>query len=318
MATVTDLGNDVYQIDTEQSGYVGITAGYLIRGSKPTLIETGTSSSAQVVIDSLATLGIGTSDLANIVVTHIHLDHAGGSGHLTKYFPKATLMAHQRGAKHLVDPSKLMASARRVFGPAIDTLMGELLPTDAARVIAIDDVAEIDLGDGRTLKSYYAPGHASHHVGLLDSQTGDLYVGDAAGVYVPETDTVRPATPPPDFNLEIALNTIQLFEELEPKRLLFSHYGPNMEIENTLQRSREELHLWVELVRQARSVEMDLDHAVSMIAEKTRERYQKLFDNPEVVKRFEALNSTAANIVGINRWLDKSDGFTYSFGDAAT
>jgi glyoxylase-like metal-dependent hydrolase (beta-lactamase superfamily II) len=314
---VTPLGNEVFQIDTEQSGYPGITAGYLIRGSKPCLVETGTASSAETVIAALNTVGIQKDDLATIVVTHVHLDHAGGAGHLTSHFPKAQLIAHERGARHLVDPSRLMASARRVFGQLLDDVMGELLPTPAERVISLGDVGKIDLGDGRSLNTYYAPGHASHHIGLVDSATGDLYVGDAAGVYIQETKTQRPATPPPDFDLEVTLKSIELFRSLAPTRLLFSHYGPVAEVDETLDGSIEELRLWVELVRDARTEHLALDHAVAMIREKTHERYQRLFNDPALSHRFEELNSTEANIVGINRWLDKIENSKYSFGDAA-
>ncbi len=315
--TVTALGDEVFQIDTEQSGYAGITAGYLIRGSKPCLVETGTARSSETVIAALKELGIEKEDLATIVVTHVHLDHAGGAGHLTSHFTKAQLIAHERGARHLVDPSRLMASARRVFGSLLDDVMGELLPTAAERVVSLGDFGKIDLGNGRSLDTYYAPGHASHHIGLVDSISGDLYVGDAAGVYIQETKTQRPATPPPDFDLEITLNSIELFRSLAPKRLLFSHYGPVTDIEETLDGSIEELRLWVELVQTARSEKLDLDHAIAMIKEKTHERYERLFKDPALSHRFEELNSTGANIVGINRWLDKVEHSDYSFGDAA-
>ncbi len=315
--TVTPLGNEVYQIDTKQSGYEGITAGYLIRGAKPCLVETGTATSAETVIAALADLGIGAADLATIVVTHVHLDHAGGAGHLTTHFPKARLVAHERGARHLVDPSRLMTSARRVFGRILDEVMGELLPTPAERVTPLGETGKIDLGDGRSLDTFYAPGHATHHIGLVDSTSGDLYVGDAAGIYIQETKTQRPATPPPDFNLNIALDSIAAFRSIKPARLLFSHYGPVSDIDEVLDRSVEEMNLWVELVRQARTQLMDLDHAIEMIKEKTRQRYQNLLANPALSQRFEELNSTGANIVGINRWLDSIEGSEYSFGDAA-
>ena len=315
--TITPLGDDVFQIDTEQSGYPGITAGYLIRTSKPCLVETGTASSSETVISALRQLGIQQKDLATIVVTHVHLDHAGGAGHLTSHFAKSQLIAHERGARHLVDPSRLMASARRVFGTLLDEVMGELLPTPIERVVSLGDVGKIDLGDGRFLDTFYAPGHASHHIGLVDTSSGDLYVGDAAGVYIQETKTQRPATPPPDFDLEITLKSIELFRSLAPKRLLFSHYGPVTEVDQTLDVSIEELRLWVELVKDARHEQLDLDHAIAMIKEKTHERYTRLFNDPALAHRFEELNSTGANIVGINRWLDKIEESEYSFGDAA-
>ncbi len=205
---ITDLGNDVYQIDTRMAGYQGITAGYLIRSSRPCLVETGTSTSAPVVQAALASLGIGARDLATVVVTHIHLDHAGGVGDIASMFGAAQVVVHEKGARHLADPTRLMASARMVYGDALDVLFGSMMPVPADRLRTLDDVGAIDLGDGRRLSSYYSPGHAQHHVGLLDSLSGDLYVGDAAGVYIPETGDLRPATPPPDFDLSVALASI--------------------------------------------------------------------------------------------------------------
>jgi len=130
---VTDLGHEVYQIDTRMAGYDGITAGYLIRGERPCLVETGTAPSAPVVRDALASLGVGPSDLATVVVTHIHLDHAGGTGDIARMFPAAEVVVHELGARHLADPSRLMASARMVYGDELDELFGTLAPTPAAR-----------------------------------------------------------------------------------------------------------------------------------------------------------------------------------------
>ncbi len=300
-----DLGHQTFGIDTQMSGYDGITAGYLVRTSRPCLVETGTAASAARVTAELAALGIGPTDLATIVVTHIHLDHAGGVGDLAAAFPTAQVVVHEAGASHLADPERLMRSARRVFGDdVVDTVLGVLRPTAADRIQVLGDVGSIDLGDGRTLRSYHAPGHARHHVGLLDSDTGDLYVGDAAGIYVPETADVRPATPPPDFDLELACRSLDRFRELEPTRLLFSHFGPVSDVAATLDRSEEELRLWVELVAEARGDGLDLDHAVARVVERTRDRYAAFFARPDRSEAFEALSPTSSNVAGILRYLD--------------
>jgi glyoxylase-like metal-dependent hydrolase (beta-lactamase superfamily II) len=307
--SITDLGQDVFQIDTRMAGYEGVTAGYLIRGSRPCLIETGTAPSAPVVRSALQALGIGPTDLATIVVTHIHLDHAGGTGDLAADFPAAQVVVHEKGAHHLADPSKLMASARRVYGDSLDTLFGELAPTPGERITALGGTGTVDLGDGRRLDSHYSPGHAKHHVGLLDSATGDLYVGDAAGVYLPETGDLRAATPPPDFDLGLALGSVRMFGALQPTRLLFSHYGPVQDVDATLQRSAEEIQVWVEETRRARGAMRDLDHAVAMVAERTRDRYQALQEgaDPLAGEKLERLTSTPANVAGIMRWLEKTE-----------
>ena len=304
-ANVTDLGNDVFMIDTRMGGYEGITASYLIRGSRPCLIETGTARSAPLVIDELARLGVESGDLGTVVVTHIHLDHAGGVGDIAAAFPAAQVAVHARGARHLADPSRLVASAHRVFGEAMDRLFGDLLPTAPERLLVIDDVGRIDLGDGRRLEAFHNPGQASHHLGLVDSLTGDLYTGDAAGVFVPQTAEVRPATPPPDFDLDLTLDSLQRMRDTRATRLLFSHYGPVSDVEGTLEASELELHRWIAWVQQAREISPDLDHAVALVRERDREANTAFYADDDRVERFEELSSVAANVSGISRWLDQ-------------
>jgi glyoxylase-like metal-dependent hydrolase (beta-lactamase superfamily II) len=196
-----------------------------------------------------------------------------------------------------------MASAARVFGDVLDDLFGRLRPTDAERITVLQDGDSIDLGGGRRLDSFDSPGHARHHVGLVDSLSGDLYTGDAAGVWTPETGDLRPATPPPDFDLDAALRSLERMRERGATRLLFSHFGPVTEVETTLDRSVEELRLWVELVRGARADGLDLDHAVARVRERTAERYA-LRSVPEIEQKIEVLSSTEADVAGIWRWLD--------------
>jgi len=307
-SAITELGHDVFQIDTRMAGYPGVTAAYLIRSERPCLVETGTGPSAPVVRDALAVLGIGPGDLATVVVTHIHLDHAGGAGDIAGMFPHADVVVHERGARHLVDPSRLMKSARMVYGDELDELFGGLAPTPVDRIRAVEETGTVDLGGGRRLDSHYSPGHAKHHVGLLDSVTGDLYVGDAAGVYIPETADLRPASPPPDFDLETALTSLRMFASLRPARLLFSHFGPVGAVDEVLARSAEELHVWVDEVSRAHGAGLNLDHVVAMVHERTKERYAVFGPDADadVAARFARGGGTASNVAGIMHWLDRS------------
>jgi glyoxylase-like metal-dependent hydrolase (beta-lactamase superfamily II) len=291
------------------AGYTGVTAGYLIRGDRPCLVETGTAPSAPVVRDALAALGVGPDDLATVVVTHIHLDHAGGTGDIAAMFPAAEIVVHELGARHLADPSRLMASARLVYGDDLDELFGILAPTPADRIRAVERTGVVDLGGGRRLESHYSPGHAKHHVGLLDSVSGDLYVGDAAGIYIPDTGDMRPATPPPDFDLDTALSSLRTFAALAPTRLLFSHFGPVTAVDQALDRSAAEIRIWVEETRHARRAGLDLDHAAAMVAERTRQRYRVLADgaDPELAAKYDRISGAQANVAGIMRWLDKTE-----------
>ncbi len=304
---ITELGNEVFQIDTRMAGYGGVTAGYLIRADRPCLIETGTAPSAPVVRDALAELGVGPSDLATVVVTHIHLDHAGGSGDIAGMFPEAQIVVHEYGAPHLADPARLNASARMVYGDELDELFGELTAIPAERIRAVDRRDSIDLGGGRRLDTHHSPGHAKHHVGLIDSVSGDLYVGDAAGIYVQATGDMLPATPPPEFDLDVALESLRLFRSLQPTRLLFSHYGPVDAVDQTLQRSAEEIQVWVEATRAAKraGLGLNLDHAAAMVRERTRQRYAVMQD-PEAAARYERTAPAAGNVAGILFWLGRS------------
>jgi glyoxylase-like metal-dependent hydrolase (beta-lactamase superfamily II) len=302
-----DLGGEVFAIDTLMGGHEGITAGYLIRSERPCLVETGAARSAPVVTAALASLGVGPHDLATIVVTHIHLDHAGGTGDVAEAFPDAEVVVQERGARHLISPDRLVASAKRVFGEMMDRIFGDLRPTPADRVRAVAEVGEVDLGGGRTLQAHHSPGHAQHHLGLLDSATGDLYVGDAAGIYLPEFDVVRASTPPPDFDLETSIESLRKFTSLGPSRLVFSHFGPVSDVESVLQRSEEELHYWVEQVREVRPVAGDLDHAVELVRARVADRYPRLRANAARDAAIEELSSVRANVMGINRYLEQQD-----------
>ena len=306
-AGITPLGDDVFQIDTRMAGYTGITAGYLIRSDRPCLVETGTAPSAPIVRDALAALGVGPRDLSTVVVTHIHLDHAGGVGDIAQMFPAARVVVHARGARHLADPSRLMASARTVYGDDLDRLFGTLAPTPAERIDTVGETGVVDLGGGRRLDSHYSPGHAKHHVGLLDSVSGDLYVGDAAGMYLPETGDLRAGTPPPDFDLDAALASVALFGALRPERLLFSHYGPVGEVQETLERSAEEIKVWVDETRKAHREGLDLDHAVALVHERTKDRYRGLQPGVDEYagEKLLRLSNTEANVAGIMHWLER-------------
>ena len=202
----TEIAPGVLQIDTLLGGWHQVTAGYLITGEAPVLVETGSQTSVPHLLSALDELGVAPADLAGVAVTHIHLDHAGGVGDVAAAFPQATVYVHERGARHLVDPTKLVNSAAMVYGDLLDSLYGRLTPTDAARVQVLEDGDEVVVSSNRTLTTVDSPGHAKHHLALHDSDSGLLFAGDAVGVRLPDVGVLRPATPPPDFDLDQALD----------------------------------------------------------------------------------------------------------------
>jgi glyoxylase-like metal-dependent hydrolase (beta-lactamase superfamily II) len=155
-----------------------------------------------------------------LLLTHIHLDHAGASGVLARRFPNLRVYVHEVGAPHLVDPAKLLASAERLYGDDMDRLWGEFAPVPAERVVALGDS-----GEAEGLRYAHVPGHASHHVAYLDESTGDAFTGDTAGVQIPPSGVTVAPTPPPDIDLEAWLDSIELIRSWGPQRVCITHFG---------------------------------------------------------------------------------------------
>jgi len=293
----------VRQLDTLLGGWDRVTAGFLIEGPKPALVETGSQTSVATVREALGAAGLGPDDLRWLVLTHVHLDHAGGIGDLAVAFPKATVVVHERGARHLADPSRLVDSAARVYGPLLDSLYGRMLPVPAERIVAAADGHRVDVGDGRSLLLVDSPGHAKHHHGVLDEQTGTLLVGDAVGVRLPDAGVLRPAVPPPDFDLEAAIGSLRRFAELRPVQVVLTHYGPVPDAQATLSEAEELMRTWVEIAE--RVVAADPGAGVAEIAAAlTAEAAAPLAGLPEAVReRMETLNGVHSNAAGIERYL---------------
>jgi len=264
-------------------------------------VETGSQSSVPVVLDALAALGVGPADLAGIVVTHIHLDHAGGVGDLARAFPNATVHVHPVGARHLADPARLVASAARVYGDMLDGLYGRLDPTPAERINALDDGEEIRVGPGRSLVAVHSPGHASHHLALHDSETGVLFTGDAAGVRLPDVGVLRPATPPPDFDLDLALASLRRFADRRPSALALAHFGLLTHDPATLLAEAEHvLREWAAVAEAAWARGDDVAAALAAAF------------GADPTETMAALNGVHSNAAGLRRWLDRRDGGTTS------
>ncbi|HXW32650.1 MAG TPA: MBL fold metallo-hydrolase, partial [Acidimicrobiales bacterium] len=181
MTSTREIAPGVIQIDTLLGGWERVTAGYLVTGTSPVLVETGSQSSVPVLLEALGDLGVDAGQLAGVAVTHIHLDHAGGVGDVARAFPAATVYVHPKGARHLADPRRLVDSAAQVYGSLLDSLYGRLDPTPAERIHVREDGEELAVGGGRVLVTVDSPGHAKHHLALHDSDSGILFAGDAVG-----------------------------------------------------------------------------------------------------------------------------------------
>lgn len=302
MPRTIPLDAGIVAIDTEMAGMSELVAAYLVPGESPALVETGPATVARTVVDGLASLGLGAGDVAHLVVSHVHLDHAGGAGDLVDAFPNATVVVHREGARHVADPAKLMASAYRVFGERLDELFGPLRPVPRERLRAVDEGDRVDLGGGRHLEVMYAPGHARHHMAVQDSQSGVLFVGDSMGVFLPEAGVLRPATPPPDFDLDLALGTLRRYRERRPSALYLSHFGAAPAGRDLLAEAEERLVRFGDIVRASMRESADLDFVTERLQEETREDYRVVWESAELTRKFETLNAFRSSAAGYVRY----------------
>jgi glyoxylase-like metal-dependent hydrolase (beta-lactamase superfamily II) len=218
------------------------------------------------VIAALRSLGFEPDDLAYLVVTHVHLDHAGGAGAVAAAFPHATVVVSELGARHLHDPERLNRSARQVYGPLFDTVYGACRPPSTAdprrRATA---TSSISVAAAR-LELLATPGHAKHHLGVHDLGTGAIFSGDSVGVKLPGMTVIRPATPPADFHLEAALGSLRRYREREPSRVYLAHYGAVDPPDAALAEAEERLRLWAATAEAAYHEADELDHVAATLA----------------------------------------------------
>lgn len=291
-------------IDTRMHGSPRITGTFVVAGEKTAIVETGPKSVVDNVLAGLEASGVEHLDW--IVVTHIHLDHAGAAGTLARSFPDATVAVHHVGAPHLVDPSKLWASAARIYGDDMDRLWGGIDPIPEERVRSLVDGDTIDLG-GRSLRAVETTGHARHHHAYLDDATGILFAGDALGVHLPDVGLIRPATPPPEFDCDVAVASIERIRSLQPDALWFTHFGPtDTSVGETCDRAIEALRAWEAWVRQARERTDDLDEATALVLDEAQRAYEKEVE-PDALARLEQTTSYRMNVWGYMRYLDKKE-----------
>lgn len=306
----TKVAEGVIQLDTLLGGWERVTAGYVIEGEEPLLVETGSQSSVPALLAQLEGLGLAAADLAGVVVTHIHLDHAGGVGDVARAFPKATVYVHPKGARHLADPTKLVNSAAQVYGPLLDSLYGRLQPTAAERIHVLEDGESIRVGPNRSLVAVDSPGHAKHHMALHDSLSGVLFAGDAVGVKLPDAGVLRPSTPPPDFDLTLALHSLRRFAERRPAGLALAHYGLLADPMDVLDEADETLRRWADVAETAFRSGGDIAAALATAFESDLDGVPE-----EYREKLEVMNGVHSNAAGLRRWLAARDSAGGTGGD---
>ena len=241
-------GRDVHGVDLLDRGLVQHTCGYLIASPRPAIVEAGPARSAAIWRQALDALGVSPAEIAYLIVTHVHLDHAGGAGVLLKQLPAATVVVHPRGARHLIDPSRLVAGAQAVFGGRVDEYFGMPEPVPESRLQRAEPGTALDLGNGHRLRFFDAPGHAPHQHMIWDDGNGCLFSADELGGSFPSLgDYVLPDAAPNQFDPEAMRRSARLALALRPQAVLLSHFGRYPGTARTLARQMDaQLRAFVE------------------------------------------------------------------------
>ncbi|MEP7060253.1 MAG: MBL fold metallo-hydrolase [Actinomycetota bacterium] len=306
---LASAGSGITVIDTGMIGEREFNSVYFIEGTAPTLVEAGPGADVPVILEALAQLGVDAQDLAHIVLTHIHIDHAGGAGDLLRRFPRATVMVHEYGAAHLVDPTRLLASTARTYGTdRMTAFFGSMEPVAADRLRTLTDGDRVAIGE-RTLRVIHTPGHAGHHIAYQDDLSGAVFTGEAIGSYLPWGPAFRPALPPPEVDVELALGSIDAIASVSPSQLLTSHFGPVPDGVDGCARAKDAIGTWSGAVRAALTSDPALSADalaahLAALAERTFETQAGRTLGSELA-RYDALGSISMNGAGLSRYWRK-------------
>jgi glyoxylase-like metal-dependent hydrolase (beta-lactamase superfamily II) len=294
------ITDSVSMIDTEALGVRGVVAAYLVVGKEKALIDMGYKSSAERLKNDLKVHGIDSEDLDYLLPTHVHLDHCGSCGTLAGFYQNASVRVHPRGQPHLSDPTRLVAGARELFGRELIEKFGPPDPISAERVRGISDDEVIDLGAGVALRAVWTPGHAPHHVSYFLEQTGTLFTGDGVGVQYPASPVLVPTSPPPSFNLQKALASIERMRSLSPVDLFTPHFGvlhrPIKELEDNL----KTLEKWKRKLEDLRSQGLSSDEVTTLLTSEICEFAQRpISELPEYLR-----STLRLSVLGFLGYLD--------------
>jgi len=246
-----------------------IGAVLLESGGHNAVLDPGPASTLETLRAQMLSHGLSVSDLKAILLTHIHLDHAGATGTLLRENPNLRVFVHSKGAAHLADPSKLLASAGRLWGDDLPRLFGETLAVPEQNIQILEGGETLSVGT-RKFDVIYTPGHASHHVTYVDEQEGVAFAGDTAGIRIANGPYIMPATPPPDIDLAVWEQSFAAILDRRPSKLFVTHFGYAENPAKHIADFRKRLHLWADITEKALRSTSELEVALQSFLENTQ------------------------------------------------
>src|SRR6266487_3637429 len=305
LSNVTRIGTGAWQISHPFLGENEIIGSYLLAGQNElVIIDPGPGSMVESLLESIREAGFDPQNVTHILITHVHLDHAGSVGTLVRQLPRAQVYAHKKGAPHLLDTTKVVASASRIYGERMKLLWGEIESTPQERLTIIEGGDILNIAS-RRLEVHYTPGHAVHHVIFFDAHSGELFAGDVAGVKLQDVDYVRPPTPPPDLDLETWSDSIGLVRSLRPDVLYIGHYGAVKDIGQHTGRLREKLQDWGEFVLAQMRKGKNEAEIIALLIEHTQPELQRVARDPHELQRYEIASNYPMTVQGYMRYWKK-------------
>jgi len=244
MVDIKEVAENIILIDDALYSIPEWGSVYLINEEKKALVDTGPTTSVNAVLDGIARAGVDPEEIDYVIATHIHLDHAGGAGELLKYLPQAQVIVHHKGARHLINPEKLMKSFASTMGERMVQKTGPVTPIDEERIIPVSGDEVFKLGERQSLRVLHTPGHAPHQICILESRNNGVFSGDAIGISVAGGKILMPATPPPAFDLELSLTSLEKLMELNADLIYFAHFGATDRVRESIDIATNKLKTW--------------------------------------------------------------------------
>ncbi len=308
MANVAEVAENIYMIDDLLYSIPKSGSVYFLDEDKKALVDTGPTTSCEVVVEGIKQIRSKPEDVAYLIITHIHLDHGGGAGTLLKSMPKAQVVVHNRAVKHVIKPERLVSSVIEAQGEEAMIRNGEVVPVDEHRVKPAHDGDTITLSDRQLLTLLEAPGHAPHELCIHESRNNGIFVGDAVAHHVAGTDISVPVTPPPSFDLELYIDSLNKLMKLNASRLYFAHFGVSDKVEERIKLAINELKIRDEIIAKA-DRENSIDRAVEMVVEHARAVSQPIREEMKAVYDYWAEVDIPMSARGHVRYYRKKEQF---------